>query len=91
MGGAVAALLVAVCTLVIPALGMYVGLWFFVLVTNFPGIILGIMALVKIPDTVEVERYIRYTWACTFAYTALSVVFLVPVIALAILFLLVGV
>lgn len=90
VGGAVAALVVALLTLIVPVLGVSLGLWFFVLVTNVPGIVLGIMALVKIPDAVEVERYIRYTWACTFAYAALSVVFLVPVIALALLFLLVG-
>lgn len=90
VGGAVAALVVALLTLLVPILGVSLGLWFFILVTNVPGIVLGIMALVKIPDAVEVERYIRYTWACTFAYTALSVVFLVPVIALALLFLLVG-
>lgn len=90
VGGAVAALVVALCTLVVPILGVSLGLWFFVLVANVPGIVLGIMALVRIPDAVEVERYIRYTWACTFAYAALSVVFLVPVIALAVLFLLVG-
>ncbi|WP_338036968.1 hypothetical protein [Nocardiopsis ganjiahuensis] len=90
VGGAVAALVVALCTLLIPILGVSLGLWFFVLVTNVPGIVLGILALVKIPDAVEVERYIRYTWACTFAYIALSVVFLVPVIALAVLFLLIG-
>ena len=90
VGGAVAALVVALCTLVVPILGVSLGLWFFLLVTNVPGIVLGILALIKIPDAVEVERYIRYTWACTFAYTALSVVFLVPVVALAVLFLLVG-
>lgn len=90
VGGAVAALVVALCTLVVPILGVSLGLWFFVLVTNVPGIVLGILALVKIPNAVEVERYIRYTWACTFAYTALSVVFLVPVLALALLFLLIS-
>jgi hypothetical protein len=90
VGGAVAALVVALFTLVVPALGIALDLWFFILVANIPGIVLGIIALVKIPDAVEVERYIRYTWACTFVYTALSVVFLVPVIALALLFLFVG-
>ncbi|GHC78106.1 hypothetical protein GCM10007079_15770 [Nocardiopsis terrae] len=90
VGGAVAALVVAVCTLAIPVLGVSLGLWFFVLTANVPGVVLGILALVRIPDTAAVERYIRYTWACTFAYTALAVVFLVPVIALAVLFLLIG-
>nr|WP_039831685.1 hypothetical protein [Nocardiopsis valliformis] len=91
VGGAVAALVVALCTLAVPVLGIALGLWFFILVANIPGIVLGIIALVKIPNAVDVERYIRYTWACTFAYTALSVVFLVPVIVLALLFLLVGI
>jgi hypothetical protein len=90
VGGAVAALVVALLTVIVPVLGVSLGLWFFFLVTNVPGIVLGIMALVKVPDAVEVERYIRYTWACTLAYLVLSVVFLVPVIALAVLFLLMG-
>ena len=54
------------------------------------GSVMASDAFFPFPDAVEVERYIRYTWACTFAYTALSVVFLVPVIVLALLFLLVG-
>lgn len=91
VGGAVAALIVALCTLVIPAFGMYLGFWFFALTTNIPGIALGIFALAKIPDADEVDRYIRYTWACTFVFLALSAVFLVPLIVLAVLFLLVGV
>ena len=91
VGGAVAALVVAIGTLVIPAFGMYLGLWFFALTANLPGIALGIFALVKIPDADEVDRYIRYTWACTFVFLALSAVFLVPVVVLAVLFLLVGV
>ncbi|GAB3717520.1 hypothetical protein [Nocardiopsis oceani] len=91
VGGAVAALVVALCTLVIPAFGMYLGFWFFALATNLPGIALGIFALAKVPDADEVDRYIRYTWACTFVFLALSAVFLVPVVVLAVLFLLVGV
>lgn len=90
VGGAVAALVVAGLTLIVPALGLSLGLWFFVLVANVPGIILGIRALWKIPDAVQVERYIRYTWACNFAYVALSVVFVVPVIVFAALAMLLG-
>ncbi|SIO85457.1 hypothetical protein [Nocardiopsis sp. JB363] len=90
VGGAVAALVVAGLTLIVPALGLSLGLWFFVLVANAPGVVLGIMALRKIPDAVQVEKYIRYTWACNFAYVALSVVFAVPVIVFAALALLLG-
>lgn len=90
VGGAVAALVVAGLTLIVPALGLSLGLWFFVLVANVPGIVLGIMALWKIPDAVQVERYIRYTWACNFAYVALSVVFVVPVIVFTALAMLLG-
>ncbi|MBR8742567.1 hypothetical protein DSY14_12645 [Nocardiopsis sp. MG754419] len=90
VGGAVAALVVAVLTLAVPALGLALGLWFFVLVANVPGIVLGIMALRRVPDAVEVEKYIRYTWACNFAYVALSVVFAVPVLVLAALALILG-
>ncbi|WP_116246197.1 hypothetical protein [Nocardiopsis sp. FIRDI 009] len=82
MGGAVAALVVAVLTLAIPALGVSLGLWFFLLLTNIPGIGLGVTALAKVPDTAEVERFLRYTWACNLAYVAMSVVFLVPVLVL---------
>ncbi|MEU3019767.1 MULTISPECIES: hypothetical protein [unclassified Nocardiopsis] len=91
MGGAVAALLVAVGTLVVPVLGLALGLWFFVLFSNVPGIVLGVLALTKIPDTDEVERFIRYTWASTFAYTAFSVVILLPVMVITVLFLYLGV
>lgn len=90
VGGAVAALVVAGLTLIVPALGLSLGLWFFVLVANVPGVILGIMALWRIPDAVQVERYIRFTWACNFAYVALSVVFVVPVIVFAALAMLLG-
>lgn len=85
VGGAVAALVVAVLTLAVPVLGISLGLWFFVLVTNIPGIGFGIAALTKIPDEAAVERFLRYTWACNFAYLVLSVVFLVPVMVLALM------
>lgn len=90
VGGAVAALVVAILTLAVPLLGLYMGLWFFVLVANVPGVVLGVKALRRIPDTDEVERYIRYTWVCNLIYTALSVVFLVPLLILTALTLLMG-
>ncbi len=90
MGGAVAALFVAVSTLIVQVLGVSLGLWFFVLFANVPGIVLGVMALTKVPDTDAVERYIRYTWTCTFAYTAFSVVFLLPVMVIASMLLFLG-
>ncbi|MBQ1081100.1 hypothetical protein KBX21_07810 [Nocardiopsis sp. B62] len=91
MGGAVAALIVAVSTLLVQVLGVSLGLWFVVLFANVPGIVLGVLALTKVPDTNAVERYIRYTWTATFAYTAFSVVFLLPVMVIASLILYLGV
>ncbi|WP_369696521.1 hypothetical protein [Nocardiopsis sp. YSL2] len=85
VGGAVAALVVALLTLAVPVLGISLGFWFFVLVANIPGIGFGIAALTKVPDEAAVERFLRYTWACNFAYLALSVVFLVPVMVLALM------
>ncbi|OKI21023.1 hypothetical protein A6A08_21870 [Nocardiopsis sp. TSRI0078] len=82
VGGAVAALVVAVLTVAGPALMVYLDFWFFLLVVNVPGIGFGIATLRKLPDPVEVERYIRYTWACTFAYAILFVLFTIPVVVL---------
>ncbi|MFL1376214.1 MULTISPECIES: hypothetical protein [unclassified Nocardiopsis] len=73
VGGTVAALVVAALTLVPPLLGVYLGLWFLLLGSNIPGIALAIVALTKVPDTDEVERYLRYTWACNLAYGLLGV------------------
>jgi hypothetical protein len=73
VGGTVAALVVAVLTLIPPLLGVYLGLWFLLLGSNIPGIVLAIVALTRIPDTAEVERYLRYTWACNLAYGLLGV------------------
>lgn len=73
VGGTVAALLVALLTLVPPLLGAYLGLWFLLLGANIPGIALAAVALSKIPDAPEVERYLRYTWACNLAYGLLGV------------------
>lgn len=82
VGGAVAALVVAVLTVVGPGLMIYLGFWFFLLAVNLPGIGFGVATLTKLPDPAEVERYIRYTWACTFIYVALFVVFVIPVAVL---------
>lgn len=82
VGGAVAALVVAVLTVVGPGLMIYLGFWFFLLAVNLPGIGFGVATLTKLPDPTEVERYIRYTWACTFIYVALFVVFVIPVAVL---------
>ncbi|WP_330090409.1 hypothetical protein [Nocardiopsis codii] len=87
LGGAVAALVVALLSLVVPALGLYLGMWFFLLVANVPGIGFGIMAVVRNPDAAEVERFLRYSWACNFAYAVLSVVFLIPIMVLAVIIL----
>ncbi len=73
VGGTVAALVVAVLTLLPPLLGAYLGVWFVLLGSNVPGIVLGVIALAKVPDADEVERYLRYTWACNLAYAALCV------------------
>ncbi|CAL9521638.1 hypothetical protein SUDANB121_03867 [Nocardiopsis dassonvillei] len=73
VGGTVAALVVAVLTLVPPVLlGAYTGLWFLFLGVNVPGIALAAVGLTKIPDADEVERYLRYTWACNLAYAVLD-------------------
>lgn len=85
VGGAVAALVVAFLTWLVPALGIYLGLWFYVLVTNFLGVGLAITALVKVPDAPAVERFIRYTWACNFVYIGLSVLFLIPILIMALM------
>ena len=87
LGGAVAALVAALLSLVVPALGLYLGMWFFLLVANLPGIGFGIMAVVRNPDASEVERFLRYSWACNFAYAVLSVVFLIPIMILAVIIL----
>ncbi|MFW6638769.1 hypothetical protein ACOALZ_01860 [Nocardiopsis algeriensis] len=91
VGGAVAALVVAVLSLVaLVAFTVWSELWFLLLAANAPGVALGITALLKIPDAPEVERYIRYTWACNFAYMAVLAVFLVSLAALAVFFVLLG-
>lgn len=90
VGGAVAALVVAFLTWTIPLLGITMGLWFYVLVANVPGVAFAVTALTKIPNTSEVERFIRYTWACNFTYIALSVIFAVPLAVLFIMMMLFG-
>lgn len=90
VGGAVAALVVAFLTWTVPLLGITMGLWFYVLVANVPGVAFAVTALTKIPNTSEVERFIRYTWACNFTYIALSVIFAVPLAVLFIMMMLFG-
>lgn len=90
VGGAVAALIVAFLTWTVPLLGITMGLWFYVLVANVPGVAFAVTALTKIPNTSEVERFIRYTWACNFAYVALSVIFAVPLAVLFVMTMLFG-
>ncbi|MFJ9555816.1 hypothetical protein ACIRPH_18520 [Nocardiopsis sp. NPDC101807] len=87
LGGAVAALVAALLSLVVPVLGLYLGMWFFLLVANLPGIGFGVMAVRRYPDAAEVERHLRYAWACNFAYAALSVVFFIPLMLLAVVIL----
>lgn len=73
VGGTVAALVVAVLILLPPVLlGLSTGLWFLCLGANVPGVALAIVALAKVPDADEVERYLRYTWACNLAYAVLD-------------------
>lgn len=88
VGGAVAALVVAFLTWTVPILGITMGLWFYVLVANVPGVAFAVTALTKLPHTSEVERFIRYTWACNFVYIALSVIFAVPLAVLFIMMML---
>lgn len=90
VGGAVAALVVAFLTWTVPLLGITMGLWFYVLVANVPGVAFAVTALTKVPNTSEVERFIRYTWACNFAYIALSVIFAVPLAVLFVMMMLFG-
>nr|WP_026118296.1 hypothetical protein [Nocardiopsis salina] len=90
MGGAVASLVVAFLTWTVPLIGVFMGLWFYVLIANIPGVAFAVTALSKIPNASEVERFIRYTWACNFAYIGLSVVFAVPLVVLAMMMVLFG-
>ncbi len=85
VGGAVAALVVSVLTVVGPGLMAYLGFWFFLLAVNVPGICFGIAALRAVPDAERVERHIRGAWACVFAYVALFVLFMIPIVFLAVM------
>ena len=73
VGGTVAALVVALLSLVPPLLGARLGVWFLLLGANVPGVALAVIALSKVPDASEVERYLRYTWACNLAYGMLCI------------------
>ncbi|MDT0328928.1 hypothetical protein [Nocardiopsis lambiniae] len=90
VGGTVAALVVALLTLTGPILGAYLGLWFLLLGSNVPGITLAIVALTRIPDAPEVERFLRYTWACNFAYIGLNAVLAVFVLLMLAMIILLG-
>lgn len=82
VGGAAAALTVAVLSSAGPVLMAFLGFWFFLLAVNLPGLYFGVTALRAVPDAERVEQRIRYTWACNFSYFALFVVFMVPVMIL---------
>lgn len=90
VGGAVAALAVAFLTWTVPVIGIALGLWFYVLVANLPGVAFAVIALTKVPDTDAVERFIRYTWVCNFSYAVLSVLFAFPLAAVAMMMFLFG-
>lgn len=90
VGGAVASLVVAFLTWTVPLIGVFMGLWFYVLIANIPGVAFAVTALTKIPNAPDVERFIRYTWACNFAYIALSVVFAVPLVVMVMMMILFG-
>ncbi|GAB3439100.1 hypothetical protein GCM10027570_02960 [Streptomonospora sediminis] len=80
VGSAVAALLCAVLTLLFPLLFLALGFPVLTLLVNVPAIAFGIVALTRTGDPMEVERFIRYTWACTFVYLALMGVILAAAI-----------
>ncbi|WP_306365837.1 hypothetical protein [Nocardiopsis sp. CC223A] len=90
VGGTVAALVVAALTLIPPLLGAYLGVWFLLLGANVPGIALAVVALTKVPDAPEVERYLRYTWACNLAYGLLGVPVMIIVLFVFVMALMLG-
>ncbi|MFD0804432.1 hypothetical protein ACFQZU_24365, partial [Streptomonospora algeriensis] len=76
VGSAVAALVCALLTLLCPLLFFVLGFPVLTLLVNVPAIAFGIVALTRLSEPMEVERYIRYTWACTLVYLVLMVVIL---------------
>ncbi|MUL44035.1 hypothetical protein FZ103_23195 [Streptomonospora sp. PA3] len=76
VGSAVTALLCALGTLLCPLLFLFLGFPVLSLLVNVPAIAFGIVALTRLSEPMEVERYIRYTWACILVYLALMAVIL---------------
>ncbi|QBI52263.1 hypothetical protein [Streptomonospora litoralis] len=80
VGSAVAALLCAVATLLCPLLFLVMGFPVLMLLVNVPAIAFGIVALTRTSEPMEVERFIRYTWACILGYLLLMGVILVAAV-----------
>ncbi|MDT0304188.1 hypothetical protein [Streptomonospora wellingtoniae] len=80
VGSAVAALVCAMLTLLCPVLFLALGFPVLALLVNVPAIAFGIAALARLNDPMEVERYIRYTWACILVYLGLMAVILIAAI-----------
>ncbi|GAB3480071.1 hypothetical protein [Nocardiopsis coralliicola] len=70
-GAAMAALLCAVATLLIPALASVTGFLLLALLPNIPGVVFGALAVGARRRPEAVERYIAATWAWTLGYLAL--------------------
>ncbi|RNL84050.1 hypothetical protein EFW17_14060 [Halostreptopolyspora alba] len=98
MGSAVASLIAAVLTMIAsvafwflaaPVLAIIAPevFWFLAapvlsLLVSIPGIVLAGIALSKPNDPPELERFMRYAWACTIVYTGLMAVIVVAVLLL---------
>ncbi|GAA1764017.1 MULTISPECIES: hypothetical protein [Streptomonospora] len=80
VGSAVAALVCAMLTLLCPVLFFLLGFPVLTLLVNVPAIAFGIVALARLHEPMEVERYIRYTWACILVYLGLMAVILIAAI-----------
>lgn len=82
VGGAVAALVGALASLAVPVLTVWGGVPLLAWLVNAPGIVFGVLAVARTHDPAEVERFIRYTWACTFVYLGLLLMIVVGLVAL---------
>lgn len=82
VGSAVASLIVAILTLLVPAMLWLLGIPVLSLLVNIPGIVLASIALAKSNDPPELERFMRYAWACTIVYIGLMVVIVAAVLLL---------
>ncbi|GAA4906331.1 MULTISPECIES: hypothetical protein [Nocardiopsidaceae] len=80
VGSAVAALLCALLTLLCPLVFVLLGFPMLSLLIDVPAIVFGIVGLTRLHDPMEVERCIRYTWACILVYLALMAVILAAAI-----------